>query len=54
MPIDRKLVQQIRAAAKKPRNFVFVPGQDNGVLLMSTRKIGPAQIDEAKKEAGAK
>src|SRR5262245_34767550 len=31
MPIDNQLVQQVRAAANRQRNFFHVPGQDTGV-----------------------
>jgi hypothetical protein len=54
MPVDKKLVQQVRATATKPRNFFFVPGKDVGVVGMSARKLNNADIEAAKQETGVK
>jgi len=49
--IDKALATELKAARKQPRNFLFIPGREL-VLLVSRKKIGGSELNQAKEKAG--
>ncbi len=53
--VDEELVKQLKMAKRKPRYFLLVAKTSKeGKLIVSKKKIKPAQIKELKSETGGK
>ncbi len=51
--IDRELVKQVANCKDQPRNFLFVPGSKQSVLVIDKKAVGPDDLKSAQKKAEA-